>query len=217
MSSSSTYGCRSYSQAGQDIFVLEMLHGKRGGRFLEIGSNSASVNSNSYILEQDFDWRGLMIEYESKYAADYREWRHSPHYISDARIVPYPELLRKYKFPANVDYLQIDLDVDNRSTLDVLEKLDKEVFPSYKFAVVTFEHDFYRGNHFDTRKKSREIFTNNGYQLLFADVMHIGRPFEDWFIHPQLVDCTLPTNHNPQEFTKIIQSLQDRRIKPNAT
>jgi hypothetical protein len=207
-----THGCRSYSQAGQDLFVLEMLNGKRGGYFLEIGANSATLNSNTYILEEDFGWQGLMIEYEAKYQREYLENRkNSSHIIADARTVPYRSLLKAKNWPINIDYLQIDLDVDNRSTLDVLEKMDRTVFPEYKFATITFEHDFYRGDFFETRKVSREIFARNGYKLLFPDVFHIGRDFEDWYVCPDLVTYSIPEGTIvPHEYTDVIKFLRQR-------
>ena len=35
--------------------------------------------------------------------------------------------------PLKIDYLQIDLEVNNRSTLTTLELLDAQVFDNYKF------------------------------------------------------------------------------------
>ena len=57
-----------------------------------------------------------------------------------------------------MDYLQIDLDVNNKSTLDTLMLLDQTVFDKYKFSTVTFENDIYTGDYFNTRELSREIF-----------------------------------------------------------
>jgi FkbM family methyltransferase len=92
-----------------------------------------------------------------------------------------------------MDYLQIDLDVDNKSTLETLILLNETVFDTYKFATITFEHDCYRGDFYDTRNISREIFKSRGYVLVFPDVCtEYGgegwRPFEDWYVHPDLVD-----------------------------
>jgi FkbM family methyltransferase len=92
----------------------------------------------------------------------------------------------------NIDYLQIDLEVNNKSTLDVLNVFDSSIFDKYKFATVTFEHDIYTGDWFNTRNISREIFKKNGYILVFPDVIvYHGNgygPFEDWYVHPELVD-----------------------------
>ena len=96
----------------------------------------------------------------------------------------------KVGFPKNIDYLQLDLDVENRSTLTTLENLDKQVLDTYKFATITLEHDIYRGDYFETRKISREILAKRGYIIVFPDV-HAGHPYgehEDWYVHPDLVD-----------------------------
>lgn len=204
-----SYGSRSNSQACQDLFVLEMLKGKRNGTFLEIGANSATENSNSVVLETDFDWRGLLVEYDRSFEREYRQLRKSPYIIADARSVDYKDRLKD--FPANIDYLQIDLEAENRSTLDVLEKLDREVFPEYKFATVTFEHDIYRGDFFDTRKISREIFSRNGYRLLFPDVSFRGNSFEDWYVHGDLVDYSTDTKADlPKDCVEIIKFIQGK-------
>jgi hypothetical protein len=91
-----------------------------------------------------------------------------------------------------MQYLQIDLDVNNRSTLDTFLLLDNTVFDKYKFATVTFEHDIYTGDFFDTRRISRDIFAKRGYVLLFPDVKVFFEnkycEFEDWYVHPDLVN-----------------------------
>ena len=181
-----------YSQILQDNFSLNMTQYKKNGYFLEIGSNHPTTHSNSYLMEKYYNWKGLMIEYDGGFESSYKAMRPNSHYhIGDARTAPYYDLLKKYSFPKEIDYLQIDLDVDNRSTLDTLELLHRTVLNEYRFATITFEHDIYRGDFFETRQKSREIFISRGYHLLFADVSVFfeGREcqFEDWYIHPSLV------------------------------
>ena len=93
-----------------------------------------------------------------------------------------------------MDYLQIDLDVNNKSTLDTLTILNNSVFDKYKFATITFEHDIYTGNYFNTQEISRQIFMDRGYTLLFPNVSVYWegsfKPFEDWYVHPDLVDAS---------------------------
>jgi hypothetical protein len=181
------------SQALQDLFVISILQNKNNGYFLEIGSNHPIAGNNTYMLEKEYGWKGLMIEYDSSFEQLYKDLRPNSIYrIGDARLVDYRGILDTNEFPCNLDYLQIDLDVDNKSTLDTLMLLDNTCFDKYKFATITFEHDIYTGNYFNTREISREIFQKRGYELVFPDVTVFfeGRhcPFEDWYVHPDLVD-----------------------------
>ena len=93
-----------------------------------------------------------------------------------------------------MDYLQIDLEAWNGSTINTLKLLDETIFDEYKFAVVTFEHDIYRGDHFDTRNTSREIFKKRGYICVFEDICNGENPYEDWYIYPDLVDMSYINN-----------------------
>ena len=183
-----------YSQAGQDKFIIKSLGEKKNGYFLEIGSAHYDEHNNSYYLEKELNWKGIMIEYDKKYLNDYIKYiTNSIHIINDAQKIDYIQLLESNKFPNIIDYLQIDLDAHNRSTLNVLEKFDKTIFNKYKFATITFEHDSYRGNFFNTKDLSRSIFKKHGYLLVYPDVTVSDRKntygsFEDWYIHPDLVD-----------------------------
>jgi hypothetical protein len=182
-----------YSQAYQDVFVIKTLKEKSNGFFVEIGSNHPSINSNTYLLEKKYNWKGLMVEYDSTYEDLYKiERPNSIYELKDARIIDYKNILDINNFPINIDYLQIDLDVDNKSTLDVLLLLNDTIFDKYKFATITFEHDIYTGNFFDTQIISRKIFEERGYKLVFPNVsvFYGGRhsEFEDWYVHPDLVD-----------------------------
>ena len=182
-------------QAAQDYFVLKCLNFKKNGTFLEIGSNDPIKINNSYPLEKHYNWRGLMVEFDSKYLSSYKIHRpNSIHIIQDATTIDYKSVLTINKFPKNIDYLQIDLEASNGSTINTLENLNNNVMNEYKFAVVTFEHDIYGGDHHNTRNRSREIFMNHGYVRVFSDVDNGSDiypdkyPFEDWYVHPDLVN-----------------------------
>jgi hypothetical protein len=129
-----------------------------------------------------------MVEYEDKWESLYKSQRTSHYVIQDARTVDYLSLFKQYNFPTVMDYLQVDLEVHNGSTIETLEILDKTIFPTYTFSVVTFEHDIYGGDHYNTRTKSREIFSRNGYIRVFGDVQNSGNAYEDWYVHPSSVD-----------------------------
>jgi len=183
----------SYSQAYQDIFVYSVLNKKYNGTFLEIGSNHPITHNNTYILESKYNWRGLMVEYDSSFEQLYKIHRPKSIYrLQDARLVNYKFILDTNNFPLNIDYLQIDLDVNNKSTLDTLVLLNNTVFDKYKFASITFEHDIYTGNYYDTQTISRRILNERGYILVFENVSVFWqggyKPFEDWYVHPDLVN-----------------------------
>lgn len=184
----------SYSQAGQDIFALSATKKKIGGTFLEIGANHPKDGgNNTYLLETQWKWSGVMVEFDRQFGPLYQQYRPlSKYIIGDARTIDYKAFLDTNQFPKSIDYLQIDLDVNNRSTLDTLELLDRTVFDTYTFATVTFEHDIYTGDYFSTREISRQIFAKRGYVLVFPDVKvnSYGNyfPYEDWYVHPSLVD-----------------------------
>ena len=176
-------------QSNQDKFILNVLKQKNNGYFLEIGSNHPVNINNTYLLEKNYDWRGIMVEYDSSYLSLYQTYRpNSIYIINDATQIDYANLFKINNVPTSVDYLQIDLEVLNGSTLSALEKLDSDIFDKYKFATVTFEHDIYNTNFRNTRLESRNIFKKRGYICVFEDISNDGCPYEDWYVHPDLVD-----------------------------
>lgn len=55
-------GYPSQSQYKQDIFVLTQLGFKRNGYFVEFGATNGLELSNSYLLEKQFGWSGILAE-----------------------------------------------------------------------------------------------------------------------------------------------------------
>ena len=178
-----------YSQAGQDKFIINILKEKQNGFFLEIGSSNPIHDNNTFLAESQYNWKGIMIELCENVLPLYKEHRpNSIWVINDATKIDYSKLFTENNVPLNIDYLQIDLEESNGSTLQTLQKLDDEILNKYTFSTITFEHDIYWSNSFNTRKISREIFEKRGYVCVFKDVCHFGNPFEDWYIHPDFVD-----------------------------
>ena len=178
------------SQARQDDFVVSVLGGKKGGCWLELGGNHPITISNTYYLEKELGWSGITVEMDPKWHPLYQQYRPNMFaVIADATSVNYLEQIRNLKMPHDIDYLQIDLEPSNRSPLTALEILDRTVMGEYHFNVVTFEHDIYTGNHFDTRNKSRDIFARRSYIRLFSNVYcnQTHWPFEDWYCFPTVL------------------------------
>lgn len=200
-------------QAEQDTLVLLLTDQKRQGWYIEIGSNDPIAFNNTFLLEKNYKWKGLMVEWDKKFLPSYQVNRPLAfHLIGDASRFNYQQILKEKNFPSHIDYLQIDLDVDNRSTLNTLELFDKTIFQQYKFGVVTFEHDIYRGDYFHTRHESRKIFEKHGYKRIFSDVSVFFEnkwcAFEDWYAHPHLI--------NPSLIQKIMRHPENKENIPCA-
>lgn len=52
----------SKSQLFQDLFVLFNLNERRSGKFLEFGATDGVSLSNTYLLENNYDWVGVLAE-----------------------------------------------------------------------------------------------------------------------------------------------------------
>lgn len=178
---------RNYSQAYQDMFVLTALNGKRNGTYLEIGSEEPKYKSNTYLLESEFDWKGISVEIDEPEVTRFRSERSNFVICADATKLDYAALLNKSNFPAHIDYLQIDTEPSSTS----FEVLLSIPFEKYKFAVVTFEHDHAVDFSRTYRDKSRRYLKSLGYELVVPDVGPTDwYSFEDWWVHPELVDAT---------------------------
>ena len=191
-----------FSQAYQDLFVLWALQGKQNGRYLEIGAADPFKNSNTALLETQFGWTGVGIEYNQDLANQHKNNRKNPVLCVDALVVDYNKLLQKH-FPdtTTIDYLQLDIEPP-RNTYEALISIP---FDKYKFSIITYEHDYYVDITRSYRDKSRKYLQDLGYVLLVPNIAPIEDcPFEDWWIHSDIAESvTLPKILNDQQTTLV--------------
>lgn len=179
---------RNYSQTFQDMFVLMMTEGKKQGTYLEIGSADPEYGSNTKLLESKFDWTGMGIEILESEVEKHKASRTNPVLCKNALEVDYDKLLTemsiKHGNGFDFDYLQVDCEPPSVS-FEILKMIP---FDKFRFAVVTFEHDYYADVSKSIRKESREFMESKGYKLIVPNVsMNDDCPYEDWWIHPELV------------------------------
>lgn len=53
---------KTLSDRGQDAWVVDIFAGKRDGFFLEAGAADGFSESNTYLLEKRYGWRGICVE-----------------------------------------------------------------------------------------------------------------------------------------------------------
>lgn len=173
-----------YAQCFQDMFVLMATQGKKNGKYLEIGANVPFAHNNTAILETEFDWKGFSVEIDWNLVSQFRGSRKNECICADATTLNYSKVLDEADMGLEWDYLQLDCEPPNNTYLALLSlPLEK-----YKFAVITYEHEFYCDETKSYRDKSRRYLKAHGYELIVNDVSIDGSlSFEDWWCHPDLI------------------------------
>lgn len=185
-----------FSQSRQDLFVLNVLNFKRDGTYLEIGCSHPIDINNTYLLEKEYNWTGISIDIDQKHESTWKKCRTNPIIIHDALTFDYNSM------PSNegvVDYLSLDID---EYYVDVLKRIP---FDKYTFRVITIEHDAYiYGDKY--RVPERDFLHEFGYILVASNVKSHGCVYEDWWVHPRLVNLSQYINFisNEKEFSDII-------------
>ena len=187
-----------WSQSFQDIFVLSMLNGKSNGYYVEIGADQPRIYNNTYLLEKDYKWTGVSLEFDADKVEFFNSMRRNKCICHDAMTYDYVNLFRERNYPKQIDYLSLDIEPATH-TLEALKRMPVD----YRFSVITFETDIYqtikappgplRKKHQveDVTGEARYILRTLGYELFVPNVAHNDNPYEDWWIDPNFVDPTI--------------------------
>lgn len=175
----------SYSQAGQDRFVKAVLVDSEqlfDGTFLDVGCCHPTELSNTHALEQ-LGWRGLLIDNDPGAIALCQQQRMSPATLFNVADSMFTDFLRLAFGTRKVtDYLSLDVD---SATVPALVNI---LATGQQFRVITVEHDAYRFGD-APRAAIRKMLLKLGYEFVCQDVCSVeGYAFEDWFVHPALVE-----------------------------
>ena len=183
-------------KSAQEEFVLDLLEDKKGGYYVELGAFHSKNGSNTNILENKFDWKGVSFEIKEEFRKEFNENRSNP-CMGDALDFNYISYFEENLFPKQIDYLQVDIDsgykLDGRpdgSAYTSLHGLLAVPLNSYRFTVITFEHDsnmYWRNN--VMRDIQREILDSLGYSLV------VRTESEDWWVDPSVIDLESYRKH----------------------
>ena len=193
----------SYSQCGQDLFVLNLLKLKNG-TFLDLGCYLPKNINNTFLLEQN-GWVGLSLDIN-----DYtKEWgvRENKFIQCDCFTQDYNTLLSENYNTNVIDYLTLDMEVLG----DRYRLLKTILNTNYEFKIITIEHDSHLGEQYVNQEKipQRELLTKMGYVLVCGDVSHKDYPndyYEDWWVNKKYISEETYSSwlSNKEDFGKIL-------------
>ena len=96
--------------SAQEEFVLKLLNEKKEGYYVELGAFHSKNGSNTYRLENEFDWKGVSFEIVPEFHAEVAANRKNPCILGDATKFDYIKYFEENNFPNQIDYLQVDID-----------------------------------------------------------------------------------------------------------
>lgn len=165
-----------YSQCLQDVFALVINDYKFSGTCLDIGAGGPKYFFNNSLLLQLYDWKVVSADI-GDWALDWVPYPNNTYNQADCTNHSSVKYILS-QMPTTIDFLSLDID---DPTLEALELIDLD---KYKFKCIAIEHNKYLGARGFQRFRQREILSKAGYHLLVKN----WNNFEDWWIHPDLVD-----------------------------
>jgi hypothetical protein len=175
---------KSNSQAGQESFVLAMTHNKQGGVYVEIGAYHSSIDSNTYILETEFNWTGISLELNVKRCSEFNIKRKNTCINDNAIKFNYNKKFKEINFPRKFDYLQLDIE----PAVNTFRALLKFPLREYEPFIITFEHDKYANKfNWSIQFLAFLYLSVHGYKRIKKNVTPLAKgqeknSFEDWYI-----------------------------------
>ena len=192
-----------YSQFGQDILALYLTEFKTDGYFVEFGASDGIENSNTLLLEREYNWTGILAEPQSSYlpalydnrtchtdsrcvytesnsVIEFQESSTSGH-SGIKEFFPWDTGIRSYYVPTVslgdlLDGYEVPEHIDYMS-VDT-EGSEFEILNDYDFSrtfgLITVEHN----HHQENRKKLFDLMTRKGYKRIFESVSNV----DDYYI-----------------------------------
>ena len=188
----------SKAQFRQDLFVLKELKIKRNGFFVEFGATDGVSGSNTFLLEKEFGYKGILAEPNPKQRKNIEKkrnaiiveeciWAKSGENVNltDDGDLSTVDLIKDNKFSFTVKTISLTdmlekynapslidyLSIDTEgSEFDILSSHD---FSKYNFSVITVEH-----NYTEQREKIHKLLSKKGYVRKHKELSMQ----DDWYI-----------------------------------
>lgn len=190
----------SYSQIFQDLFVIYSLNFKKKGFFIEIGVGNGKDLSNTYLMEKNYEWNGILCEPDERNFKKIKKIRKaklvksliSNNCKSDVEFYlnndPYSSSSIITKNSGNKIYTN-SMCLNHLFEKFKLEKVDYisidtegneyEIIKNFNFKrnkvkIFTIEHNF------DNKKRHiiQKLMIENGYKKVMSYISHM----DDWYI-----------------------------------
>jgi FkbM family methyltransferase len=187
------YGPKLYSQNDEELIIRDFFQDKRGGFFVDVGSNHHRIDSTTCYLEEHLGWQGIAIDALCGLEAGYRENRKDTRFFcyfvsdrSDADVDFYVtrqkhhrrssadgKWAKRYDLPRKAKVRTITLD-DLLAGEGVrrIDLLSMDIELAEPAALAGFEIEKYHPAlvcielHKEIRQAVHGYFTNHGYGVL---------------------------------------------------
>jgi FkbM family methyltransferase len=165
-----------------NTYILEKIYGWKGilAEPAGIWQRELIGNRPNATLVNEAVWSetGLQLIFKETARAEYstlKRFSGKDHHASIRKqgleykvsTISLNDLLKRAHVPRDLDYLSIDTE---GSEFEILRTFD---FESYRFSVITCEHNFGKD-----RSKIFDLLILNGYKRIFPDVSR----FDDWYV-----------------------------------
>ena len=174
------YKTSKYSQAGQDLFALELFGDE--GSYIDIGAGVPIKDNNTYKLEVEHNWKGYSVEILEHYKDLWNNFKKKKNkiYWVDALTFDYKKAIIENNLNTNIDFLSCDIDPQEKTFLALKKLINDGIKPK----LITFETDFYREEK-DYSILAYEFLKPFGYKYAVKNVysnLKKRKIFETWFI-----------------------------------
>jgi FkbM family methyltransferase len=202
---------KSYSQFGQDVHVVNNIYkNKRNGYFIEVGAYDGVTDSNTFLMESDYGWKGIVVECNPTWFENIIKHRNCiffPYavYNKDNNVLPFYNTghglsglvetnhhkdIQTYAKVINVYTKTLTSILSNANAprfIDFLsldtEGSEYEILKTHDFEKYLFGYICVEHNNIEeNRKKIRELLESKGY------VFYRSNHVDDDYIHNSIVE-----------------------------